>query len=316
MTKGRTVVQTSKLPNLPNDILYLIFKEAINDFTSLACGAITCKALLSAALPHLRKAYVLHHAPWNGTRLICLGEYTDDSDLPPGLLTQEERREVDAYSRGLYSLEELEKRKWLYYDFASGTYSYPSGSDHSIFLLFSIWEVEDNDASLKLCHKRDKKVLQALHSRFYRSGERLLFNLTKGECVRENALYRMEVDDEDMLGLDHVLLSRICWSSSPNNNAMWLEDDLGRVLGRGPWAGDRFCIATLEEMPRAEDGREWKDVSKEAVAFLHHVWRHAYRHEPLCRSEHPSDEGAVTEDESGSGDETEDESGSEGEMGD
>ena len=111
------------------------------------------------------------------------------------------------------------------------------------------------------------------------------------------------------VGLDHVLLSRICWSSSPNNNAMWLEDDLGRRLGRGPWAGDRFCIATLEEMPRAEDGREWKDVSKEAVAFLHHVWRHAYRHEPLCRSEHPSDEGAVTEDESGSGDETEDESG-------
>ena len=64
---------------------------------------------------------------------------------------------------------------------------------------------------------------------------------------------------------------------------MWLEKELSEQLGHGPWAGDRFVIATMEEMPLTDDGKPWNDISVEADAFLYHLWRHDQKGEPLCK---------------------------------
>ena len=53
-------------------------------------------------------------------------------------------------------------------------------------------------------------------------------------------------------------------------------------LGRGKWAGDRFCVATMAEMPLTPEGSEWVDVSEETAEYVYHLWRHAEASEPLC----------------------------------
>ena len=86
------------------------------------------------------------------------------------------------------------------------------------------------------------------------------------------------------LTLGHALASRICWSTDWSCS-MYLEGWLAKDLAHGPWAGDRFCIATMDEMPLTPEGEAWKDVTVEVDAFLWHVWRHHNMGDPLCEEE-------------------------------
>ena len=84
--------------------------------------ALTCKAILRIGKPHILRALCAHYSPWDGCRLISLGDGTRRlDDLPAHLLTPSERAEIaraadghgDASSEDEYGLS----------DFAAATYA-------------------------------------------------------------------------------------------------------------------------------------------------------------------------------------------------
>ena len=53
-------------------------------------------------------------------------------------------------------------------------------------------------------------------------------------------------------------------------------EEFAEKFGRGPWAGDRFCIRREDDMPapEAECGfTEWVDVTEEVNRLLGNLWR-------------------------------------------
>ena len=92
----------------------------------------------------------------------------------------------------------------------------------------------------------------------------VLCNLSKGEYVRANGL------ENDEITLTHALLSQICWSDD-SSVAMMLDDESRKELVHGPWTGDRFCITTLEDMPKEYRRTEWKDVTERVATFVQHL---------------------------------------------
>lgn len=67
------------------------------------------------------------------------------------------------------------------------------------------------------------------------------------------------------VGLEHIILARVCWSTDPSVATPYEGD-----LHRGVWAGDRFTITTLErlEVEVADFGEVWKDASEDVIKEL------------------------------------------------
>ncbi|KAI0758182.1 hypothetical protein C8Q74DRAFT_1373214 [Fomes fomentarius] len=101
----------------------------------------------------------------------------------------------------------------------------------------------------------------------YAVGTEVVCNLSKREYICTERL-----DPSMHLGVEHALLSQICWSDD-QDVSMICSKQVAQQLVHGPWAGDKFCVTTLESMPSAE-GREWKDVSARANKLLHHLWKY------------------------------------------
>ncbi|KAM5542363.1 hypothetical protein V8D89_003822 [Ganoderma adspersum] len=128
--------------------------------------------------------------------------------------------------------------------------------------------------------ERDYELFSALYgsdhwAAAYPSGPRALCNLSKGEYVREDALRtargaRLGVGRRIEWG--HVLLTRICWSSS-SESGMPGDGNVNERLCRGPWAGDRVCITSVDVLPELEGGRAWRDASAEVEEVLSGVWK-------------------------------------------
>ncbi|KAI0681873.1 hypothetical protein C8T65DRAFT_690541, partial [Cerioporus squamosus] len=87
-----------------------------------------------------------------------------------------------------------------------------------------------------------------------------LCNLSKGEYVRRDGL------TVPHSGLAQALLSHICWSEDESCSMSLRKETLEKLI-HGRWAGDRFCITTLEALPDAPKGREWADVTEEVDAI-------------------------------------------------
>jgi hypothetical protein len=100
---------------------------------------------------------------------------------------------------------------------------------------------------------------------YYWEGGWVLMNLSKQQYVKSTVassiLPLMDATDAGCFG--QLILSRICWSTD-DSCAMHSEGP----LHRGPWAGDRFRIVTLDVFERRTSGEEWKDVSMEAPEWL------------------------------------------------
>ena len=217
---------------------------------------------------------------WVGCRLICLGDWSKDKELPAGLLTDEEKHEIQTAE--LEDVEEdAEDRlssyapEYFKYVFGDLWNNVPrwevikgpeaitkrflkSGMRRTL-----VWETPQICADIErykeLCHPelvgdRDSAVV--------------LCNLTKAEYVRANGI----TVPSDSVGFLHALLSQICWSEIPEF-AMDLDDETSQKLVHGPWAGDRFCITRLDELPELPKGlEEWLDVTEKVNAFLLSVW--------------------------------------------
>ena len=295
LSAGSTVSQSCLLTSVPAEIFHIILGEISVDLHDLAAFSLTCKTVLLAAKSYILEALKAIHAPWAGRRIICLGDYTyEDDELPTGFLTGEESNEVTTTS--VSESDSDEDIKFICcFSRASETYRGISNDrgPRAISNEGSFLDRWINTSHSTRTNTRQNAVGDQDFGKFvsmcsyggrremYPPGEPVLFNLSKGEYVRSAPIHVLETTDSPM-SLINALLARICWSGSPGDNAMGLDEAQHLELGRGCWAGDRFCITVMEDAPRAPDGREWVDVSEETAEFLFHLWRHARRRDPLC----------------------------------
>ena len=99
LAEGPTVVPPGPISILPPELIHTIFDE-LHELDEIIYFAITCKLLLSIGKPHILRATKAHYAPWVGCRLITLNDDAQSlDDLPPGLLTDAERKEIQEIGR-------------------------------------------------------------------------------------------------------------------------------------------------------------------------------------------------------------------------
>ncbi|KAI0722519.1 hypothetical protein C8Q76DRAFT_364518 [Earliella scabrosa] len=263
------------IAKLPIEAIDLLFDQ-LHELHEVIYLAITCKSLLTIGKRHLLRATKQHYAPWAGCRLISIGDSTRNlADLPPHLLTDAERKEVETTE--LASLCEFGEYDRSLSNFASELYKRVFHMD---------WRMELINTASRLCYElersrfppgsvpasvvRDYQMFSLLHGDGRRAtfpdGTRVLCNLSKGEYVREDGL-----TVPSYANLAHALLARICWSSALLDD-LECEGGFKERLAHGPWAGDRFCITTLELLPGIEEGRAWQDVTQEVHELLSHIW--------------------------------------------
>ena len=299
LANGPVSPQPGPLSHIPVELLDLVFDElhALHEVIRLS---ITCKPLLAVGKRHLLRATRAHYAPWAGARLISLDDSTASLDaLPPSLLTDSERKEIEAADFPKYGEsgdgggeEEVERSLS---NFASHYYRrvfhkewrQPRINDVSTFerhLRSSALVACPGDSVSVTATERDMRMFRTLFGDgrrpTYPPGVRVLCNLSKGEYVRADGL-----GVPPHANLAHALLARICWSSE-REVGMVCADDYKPQLTAGTWAGDRFCVTSLDVLPEMEmelgmdvsdaegDGekREWKDVTCEVAEVLTHIW--------------------------------------------
>ncbi|KAI0758170.1 hypothetical protein C8Q74DRAFT_1373202 [Fomes fomentarius] len=289
LERGPRALQPGPLGKLSPELLDMVFRDVIRtNYIAALWFATTCKSVLEVAKPHLLRKLEAIYAPWAGGRLIYLGQYTEsDAALPEGLLTDAELQQIataeipqlDYIEPGkmtlsLYAVEIYEDRHTITHE----NKWYGAQHDHGTALL-------ELRKACKGCPRRllELEMLETLHAfnsappRFREGGVPVLCNLSKAEYVREDRLSEMKwwvdvkANWEAQLGLVHALLSRICWSTDDSISMVCGKECKERLV-KGPWAGDRFCIATLETMPNPRVAKKWVDVTAEADELLVHIW--------------------------------------------
>ncbi|KAI1795034.1 hypothetical protein LXA43DRAFT_1178937 [Ganoderma leucocontextum] len=274
------------------------------NFLSCIFLAICCKRLLAVGKPHILRGYIAREARAADCRLVCLGEYAgSDDQAPPGMLTEAELKEIattkmvwedgDIAEYGEERRDKLVMERRLHI-FAVELYT----------PLAKVWRALDGALSDKLYDSReelgsacslDRDMITALAGQpTYRSGPNVLYNLVKGEYVREDELVVCGKDPKNVT-LVHALLSRICYSSDWGFVCEICGSEVASTFKKGPWAGDRFCIRS------ARDGRpvlkagagftEWRDVTKEVNVFLRQLWKGVMGEDsPVEEADHQEEE--------------------------
>ncbi|KAL1716517.1 hypothetical protein EV715DRAFT_205098 [Schizophyllum commune] len=259
--------------SLPVELLDMIFALLEGDWSDLLCFAATCLTLWPIAATHLRRRFqrVQARRTSYGHRLVCLGDYTQADDLPPGLhLSEGERRESCGGDLYVFAYDHYASRGSIF------------GPDDGVVM--SMIEAlsrrpgyRDRDAQaiegvLRRCLPRE--------ARFPRSDDGLVLrNLSEHAFVRGSALIAFNnglPEHYEIMGrtqlpcLGNAALARICWSSSAS-----IAMPYDGPLHRGVWAGDRFDIVQEEVFERereAEPGKPWGDATDEVLAELKAMW--------------------------------------------
>ena len=280
-------MQRGAFGKLSPEIIDMVYAEftSEDDLKHVITLAITCQRLLAIGKPHLLRLLQATHAPWAGSRILCIGLNTDDdSKLPAGLLTDAEKHKIATTK--IPALGVPDECPGNLATHACELYSECYGRGWSRQGEWAYWrqlrEVretyrEDGDVQTL----RDLDMFNALYKYTkptYPTGVAVLCNLSKAEYVREDRLTVMEWQCEkwtSRLGLINGLMARICWATDPSI-AMCCGEEYEERLVKGPWAGDRFCITTVEEMGRLKIvavGKEWTDVTAEVDELLVHLWK-------------------------------------------
>ncbi|TFK94882.1 hypothetical protein K466DRAFT_657400 [Polyporus arcularius HHB13444] len=291
----RSVVQTGSFSKVSVELLDLIFEflaasTSHYKFTDMIMFAITCTNILVVGERHLLRALRAHHAYWAHGRLIMVNDLTNWDDLPPGLLTEVESRELETrtpeyhhsggdhgtlyefalqlYTHGIYPDDRAGERA-VANELAMELYmaEYP-GFGHVrrrdiVRVPVSGQPWDDMKRFLSIYNGRRPTTEKDAIS--------VLCNLSKTEYVRSDMLSKEDPSD-GWFELDSALLSRVCWCTEPEDFDLRCEGEYRMRLMRGPWAGDRFCIVTLDMLEEVFDGKEGKDVSEETRALLQHIW--------------------------------------------
>lgn len=292
LSRGTFAVQPKPIGALSTEVLGMILEEILDDtrrapaenFLTCVYFSVTCKRLLSVGKRHILRALTSRYARAADCRIICLGKYANKNDqAPPGMLTDAAVNEL-ATTRMPYEPSELDDE-----DLAQRCLSvfalelYKSYHNAKVEEHMTVYIPIDCTRDIRGrkeppdSKERDLNMIAALACvRYYPTGPaypdgpNVLCNLSKGECVREDALVRLE-SRWCSVTLAHAVLSRICCSPD-SSMSMACSGEYEDRLAKGPWAGDQFRITSEADMPPLKGGQEWKDVTKDVNRMLRHLW--------------------------------------------
>ncbi|KAJ6488937.1 hypothetical protein C8R45DRAFT_1143212 [Mycena sanguinolenta] len=250
----QAAVQLSALVNLPVELIQEIHYD-LEDIRDIICLSVTCQPLWEVGRREIyRRLMLLTQAPsWAGDRIICVGEYLQNNDIPDHILTSEEKEEFTRQRPAPHS----ERHYTLY--------SYPFRKLRSGHAEFSIDEFL---IPAKLpCHVYNSLLSMVnfpyTTSQPTKSAMAILRNLSRHQYVRESALGRWQARSKKA-GFGEIVISRICRSSYPSASTGYTH---------GVWAGDRFDIVSSEWLEGLDnDAGLWTDVSEEVLAEILLIW--------------------------------------------
>ncbi|KAI5894865.1 uncharacterized protein SCHCODRAFT_02571716 [Schizophyllum commune H4-8] len=225
-----------------------------------------------AGMPYLRRAIFKRFAPSAEHRLICVGDYTEPDDIPPGLqLTEEEKEELDG------TVEDEDDGE----EYCATLSNIPSEGSIERRDLESVlfgesrwkWHVYYIPGLTGVMHKliptRPSEVDPTL----------VLRNLSKRQYVRGEAMKEFSQTvipgrngSEGMVPcLADAIMPRVCWASDGSTSLNY-EGPL--QVHRGVWAGNRFDIVPQSIfMAECKDSDQpWTDVSAEVIAEVEAIW--------------------------------------------
>lgn len=226
----------------------------VEKLPDLLCFSMTCQALWEIGRKHIYRhvAALAANCSWAGDRIMCIGDYLDNKDIPETLFTPAEREE--------FSLDSL--------------YEYPfqiAKQNLDLDLLWINSEISKRFGGFRLADRsRDLGVIRHLCNDGHdmqppiKSGNRILRNISRFQYVRESALLELTARYPGV-GFGEVILSRICLSSDPSTNMA------SEGLSQGVWAGDRFDFVATEWLQELGDDAHWTDVSEEVVEEMEEI---------------------------------------------
>lgn len=266
---ARTVLQPSALSRLPVELLDMVFDGLqMQDVVMLA---ITCKRLLAVGARHVLAILTQLHAPWCHNRLILLGDDTSErASLPAGLYSDAEWHEIQP---GPVHAPGLSYRSLI------ARYTAALGRQDVLLHMRVPRKLRaekgmfDGYRPPGTARRREGPsdfrmfgVLWGCAGLAYAGGAQVLCNESKGEYVREDGL------TDTGATLAHALLARIAWSTA-HSVTVNCSEEARQEVGRGPWAGDRFCVVTMDTLPTLGRGvGPWRDVTEAVDRLLVHLW--------------------------------------------
>ncbi len=310
LASRKPVVQSGSFSKLSVELLDLIFEHLAastsgSRLTEMIFFAITCTAVLEVGERHLLRALRAYHAYWVRGRLVCLSNSLTWGDRPVGLLTDAETHELET---ALFDWNREEEYGSLY-EFALKRYdNCPTHQEDDREVAFDLRQRlyhAEHPTSMHM-YKRNRvpasgeswddirRFLNIYHAEWptaEKDAISVLCNLSKAQYVRSDRLPKEDPSDGPWFELDSALLSRICWCGDDEDVSIRCEGEYRERLMRGSWAGDRFCITTLDMLPDVFNGKEGKDVSEETLALLQHIWTLRLKDPAEEKAEEPAQEG-------------------------
>ena len=264
---GRIKTNDPKFSSLETELHDLIFEELeIKDVLSLS---LTNRYFWSIGRRHIQTYFMSFLGPWAGESIICVGDYVEARDHPPGLFTEDERSE----------LQQLLDEEGQPTGFLDYTHEYTEiNVKLPITLLRQLVSKDCFKHYCQMSNSDKSEIMQTVDpefSQFYAEDVPwILRNLTTQEYVRSDVIAlkpeHIHGPNIEFLGFGEVVLSRICWSSDPSVNMAYNGN-----IHRGVWAGHRFDITTRAR--HEQDAKEeWKDVSEEVAREIASIWESEY----------------------------------------
>ncbi|KAA8911874.1 hypothetical protein FN846DRAFT_934482, partial [Sphaerosporella brunnea] len=298
-------VSASPLLNLPTELLdeIIAYLRLLDLFVLALCSQrlyYTCRSRIMSILAS--RCGQLHprrdcEASYAGTGLICVADHLQVGDYPPGIdwipkieelekqlastsgNESESDSEDDDDAFGGDDLRTAKANPNLFF-YAQAFYKMvPSNLDVSDTLTSSVasspfWSLSFEARK----HLPDNLYIEFNNLMSFNAGalyhpnslEWVLRNLTTKEYVRRSVVgpgVNGPFSYGGGVGLGHVLVSRICWSSDSNT---WMSWD---GIHRGIWAGHKFDITAITAI---EGDYSWKDVSVEAYEDIKTIWKSEY----------------------------------------
>ncbi|MCJ1378644.1 hypothetical protein MMC17_001743 [Xylographa soralifera] len=264
------------LPGLPSEILAMIVQ--VLDYPSILKLAVTSSYFWKSCRSRLFVIQASLLGSWAGEKIVCLGDYVSASDHPPGMFTEQEKRDLSRtalpYDEESDDVEEDRRYNNSLSMIASETYREIqfSQSRKRRHLSLSpsciqrnLWpKAQSLPPDIEESLTRIKEIFYPEHRAF------ILRNLTTQEYVRAEGITRhpeyIHGPKIDRVGFGHVVLMRICWSSDSSGVSR-------RGINRGKWAGHRFEVTTVERHERSiKADEQWKDVSVQVREEIKDIW--------------------------------------------
>ncbi|KZT66186.1 hypothetical protein DAEQUDRAFT_813725 [Daedalea quercina L-15889] len=281
--------------NLPFDILLLIFQQFDYDnIVDAVYLALTNSFLRAIGQNHIYDVMFPFFCPWYLERVICVGDYLKGNDLPPDILKEDEKAELEG---DLPHDDESGEHGARLYN-ANDTWFNDSAAQ-------SFWREKFMNRNRKTprMSRAERAEFDALaEPDFSWDGrpetEWILCNWTRAEYVRVSGVAALTDSPckgpwtNKCLGLGHVLLTQICWSSDPSAS-MYYQGP----ITRGAWAGHYFAITTVDQLtehPEFKAKKDWTDVTEKVTKQVLEIWRADWP-EGLAKHLKPEDQPGVSD---------------------